>query len=309
MVSPFRGTERTGTVCPPWTRRRPAIPDGVAYFVRDLQTPRLRDAQNLSGRQEARADILDTPVYPGSVVKAAALVAALESGLIQPDTARMCRRVATIDGQRFVCSHPDLKRPLTPAEALAYSCNDFFASLAPRLSRDQLNRVRTAAGLPPLAGSTPLAAAIVGLDGPRTTPRALIDVLARLAGAGPDRPVAMSAETRAVLLEGLRGAADFGTASAFRAAGISALAKTGTVTMPTGTVLGLVVALTPAERPTRAIVVAAPGGAGVDAAAIAADILRSAPATTRHFAPAPGAPASPPRHLWRQWRPVAPASA
>ncbi len=137
--------------------------------------------------------------------------------------------------------------------------------------------MRTAAGLAPIAGATPLAAAIVGLDGPRTTPRALIDVVARLAGAGPDRPVAMSAETRAVLLEGLRGAADFGTASAFKAAGISALAKTGTVTMPTGTVLGLVVALTPAERPTRAIVVAAPGGAGVDAAAIAADILRAAP--------------------------------
>ena len=42
--------------------------------------------------------------------------------------------------------------------------------------------------------------------------------------------------------------------------------------MPSGAALGLVVALTPADKPTRAIVVAAPGGAGVDAAAIAAEV-------------------------------------
>ena len=52
---------------------------------------------------------------------------------------------------------------------------------------------------------------------------------------------------------------------------MSALAKTGTILMPSGAALGLVVALTPADKPSRAIVVAAPGGAGVDAAAIAAD--------------------------------------
>ena len=116
-----------------------------------------------------------------------------------------------------------------------------------------------------------MASAIVGLAGPKTTPRALIDVMARLAGAGKDKPVPMQPETKAVLLEGLRGAADYGTASAFKAGGISALAKTGTILMPSGAALGLVVALTPADKPTRAIVVAAPGGAGVDAAAIAAE--------------------------------------
>ena len=76
-----------------------------------------------------------------------------------------------------------------------------------------------------------------------------------------------------MLLEGLRGAADYGTASAFKARGVSALAKTGTILMPSGAALGLVVALTPADKPTRAIVVAAPGGAGVDAAAIAAELV------------------------------------
>jgi SpoIID/LytB domain protein len=237
----------------------------AAYFVRGLDDPR--------DRREARTDVLDTPVYPGSIVKTVALVAALERGVITPDSSHMCRRVTKADGQTFTCSHPDLKRPLSPAEALAYSCNDFFVSLAPRLPREALNATRMAAGLPPIASNVPLASAIVGLAGPRTTPRALIDVIARLVGADKDKPVAMKPATRAVLLEGLRGAADFGTASALKAANISALAKTGSVLMPGGTALGLVVALTPADKPSRGIVVAAPGAAGLDAATIAAEIL------------------------------------
>lgn len=237
----------------------------AAYFVRNLDNPR--------ERREARADVLDTPVLPGSVVKAVALVAALEDGVIRAGSNHMCRRTVTVDGQKYVCAHPDLKRALSPAEALAYSCNDFFVSLASRLSRDSLNKTRLAAGLAPIAGGTSLSQALVGLAGPRTSPRALVDVMARLAGAGKDKPVPMSAATRAVLLEGLRGAAEYGTASALKAGGISALAKTGSILMPSGVSLGLVVALTPADHPTHGVVVAAPGGAGVDAAAIAADVL------------------------------------
>lgn len=239
-------------------------PAGVAYFVRSLDNPR--------DRREARADILDTPVHPGSVVKPIALVAALERGVIRAGMTHMCRRAAKAGGQVFVCSHPDLKRPLTPAEALAYSCNDFFVSLAPRLSREALNATRLAAGLPPVQRATPMAAAIVGLDGPKTTPRALIDMMARLVGAGSDKPVPMRPETKAVLLEGLRGAADYGTASALKSSGLAALAKTGSIVMPNGTALGLVVAMMPIEKPARAIIVAAPGAAGLDAAGIAAEI-------------------------------------
>jgi SpoIID/LytB domain protein len=236
----------------------------AAFFTRSLDDPR--------DRSEARADILDTPVLPGSIVKMVALVTALERGIITANSSHMCRRVVKAGGHTLTCSHPDLKRALSPAEALAYSCNDFFVSLASRLPREALNATRMAAGLPPIDGSAPMAASIVGLAGPKTSPRALVDVLARLGGAGKDKPVAMRPETRAVLLDGLRGAADYGTASAFKTAGVPALAKTGTILMPGGTALGLVVALTPADKPTRAIVVAAPGGAGIDAAEIAAEI-------------------------------------
>ncbi len=252
--------------------REDAAERQAAFFIRSLDDPR--------DRQEARAEILDTPVLPGSIAKTVALVAALENGIITANTSHMCRRVVNADGQTLTCSHPDLKRPLSPAEALAYSCNDFFVSLAPRLSREALNATRIAAGLPPIASGTPMAQAIVGLAGPKTTPRALIDVMARLTGAGKDKPVPMKPSTQAVLFEGLRGAADYGTASALKIANVSAMAKTGTILMPSAAALGLVVALTPAEKPTRGIVVAAPGGAGMDAAEIAAQLIQGKPSTS-----------------------------
>jgi SpoIID/LytB domain protein len=79
--------------------------------------------------------------------------------------------------------------------------------------------------------------------------------------------------TRRVLLEGLRGAATYGSASELGAHKISALAKTGTAPMPGGGVAGIVVALVPADHPTRGVVVLAPGAAGRDASSIAADLL------------------------------------
>lgn len=247
---------------------------GPAYFIRGIDDPRQR--------RESRAEVLDTPVLPGSIVKTVALVAALDRGVITANSSHLCRRVVKADGQTFTCSHLDLRRPLSPAEALAYSCNDFFVSLAPRLPREALNATRVAAGLPPISSDTPMASAIVGLAGPKTTPRALVDVLARLTAVGKDKPVPMRPATRAVLFDGLRGAADYGTASAFHDADTSALAKTGTVLMPGGAALGLVVALAPAEKPSTGIVVAVPGGSGMDAAAFAAKTVADGTGRTLH---------------------------
>ena len=64
---------------------------GLAFFERRLDNPR--------ERREARADILDTPVRPGSIVKAVALVAGLERGVIRPNMTHMCRRATKADGQ------------------------------------------------------------------------------------------------------------------------------------------------------------------------------------------------------------------
>ncbi len=241
-----------------------------------------------SGRvvSQQHPEVLDTPVLPGSIAKVFALAAAAQAGLVTPGEGHLCRRVATADGRRFVCSHPDLKRPLSPAEALAYSCNDFFVQLAARLPRAALNDVRRRAGLTPIADSAPWASAVVGLAGPPTSPRQLLTAVARVLGVGPDPAVAMAAATRALLRDGMRGAAEYGSASAIGRRQPGALAKTGTAPMPGGRSLGLVVAFAPGAVPTRAAVVAAPGGAGIDAADVAGDLL----ANPTVAAPTPAGP-------------------
>jgi SpoIID/LytB domain protein len=243
------------------------VQPGAAFFVRSFDNP--------SDRREARPDILDTPILPGSIMKAVTLAAALDSQVIEPTTARMCRRSVTVAGTTYTCTHPDLKRPLTPAEALAHSCNDFFVSLAPRLTLTMFNRTRAALGLPPVSAGANLPASFVGLDGPRLSPRVLLDIVARLVGADRQRAVTLGAEAQRVLRDGLRGAAEYGSASSLREASVPALAKTGTAPMPGGGWMGLVVAFVPPDHPTRGVVVVAPGAAGRDAASIAADLLRA----------------------------------
>ncbi|MSO62908.1 MAG: hypothetical protein EXQ50_12605 [Acidobacteria bacterium] len=232
---------------------------------------------------------LDTEMLPGAVAHVFALAAAVEAGLVSASSTHLCRRVATADGRRFACAHPDLPRPLTPAEALAYACNDFFAELAKRLPRASLNDVRRRAGLAAIGDDVPWTSAVLGLAGPTTSPRTMMGAVARLAGVGPDAPVAMTPGTRALVRAGLRGAADYGPAATLRARGASALVKGGTSPLPGGRAVALVMAFTPPEAPTRAVLVAAPSGAGLDAAAIAADLVRPAGAVAAVAAQAPQA--------------------
>ncbi len=274
-----------GALGPTVVRAQP----GAAYLIRTLAHP--------AEQVEQRRDVLDTPVLPGSVIKALTLVAAVESQVVDADTRHVCVRAVTVEGRRYVCAHPDLKRPLSPAEALAHSCNGFFVSLAPRLPRTVINGVRARLGLPPVAAAANFAAALVGLDGPRMTPRAMLDLIVRLAGFEGAAPLAVGEGARRILREGLRGAADYGSARALGARRVAAFAKTGTAPMPGGSWMGLVVALEPATRPTRGIVVVAPGAAGLDAAAIAADLLAArgaAPGTAAARAAPFAATAAPP---------------
>ena len=234
-------------------------------------SPAFRIVELASGRtlSVAREDLLSTPVLPGSIIKIATLVAALESGIVGPATRMVCPREVVIDGRRVSCSHPDLRRPIGPAEALAHSCNGYFAAVAGRLTREALDRALVQMGLPPTPPSVPLASAAVGIDGARIPADRLLGAFVRLTTGTPR----LGDETRRVLFDGLRGAAEYGTASAFHERGITALAKTGTAAMPGGGFEGLLVAVTPADAPTRAVVVLAPGGAGFDAARIAVDRL------------------------------------
>lgn len=251
---------------------------GWAAGAQPAPGPAFRLIQLPSGRAivESRPDLLATPVAPGSLAKLAALVALYEQGF--GDVRIACTRRTVVDGKVLTCVHPDLHRPLTPAEAVGHSCNTYFGVLAQRLSRQSLDAVLVRLGLGPIAPGAPVASAAVGLGGVRATPAQLLEAFLRVVDASRVR-VAMPEGARRAIRAGTDVAARTGTAAALAEAGFSGLAKTGTAPMPGGGVLGLVTAVVNTELPTHAIVVVAPGAAGADAAAIAADLL------SRHGAP------------------------
>lgn len=241
---------------------RGEVPRGFAYEVVELASGRVV--------QSARADQLDVAVSPGSIAKVLATIAAVEAGVLDAEATIVCPRTLRVEGHVVDCVHPDLGHPLTAADALAHSCNGFFAALGRRLPRAAFDRVLVAAGLAPLAPDVPTALGVLGLEGVRASARewraAFVQVVLR-ARATPDAPA------HRIVLEGLRRAASEGTASALAARHGGALAKTGTATLAGGQTGGVVVAVFPALQPTWAVVGVAAGASGRDAAALVAERL------------------------------------
>jgi SpoIID/LytB domain protein len=256
---------------------RPATPGvgGAAYRIINLDTGHIVS--------EARPEIVDAPVAPGSVYKIATLLAASETGLLDQRTAIVCRRTINVAGTSLTCIHPDLHRALTPVDALAQSCNFYFATVAGRLSRPALDAVLARLGLSPVPSGTPTALGALGLGGVRAAPGQLLQALVRLVGPVPS--FRLAGPTRQLLVDGLRAAARDGTASAMGSAGFVALAKTGTAPMPGGGFHGIVVAVLPDARPRLGIVVLVPGGAGSDAAEVAAELLTNRTASETGTSP------------------------
>ncbi len=77
-------------------------------------------------------------VYPGSSIKTFTLLALLDAGKVDANTALVCHRPLTVGGHRLDCPHPVTRQPLDPSTALAYSCNWYFTHVATRLTPEQL---------------------------------------------------------------------------------------------------------------------------------------------------------------------------
>lgn len=100
-------------------------------IVMDPQTGRVRALVN---PQLAYAQAL----MPGSTMKSFAAVAALRSGLIETGSRTVCPGRFTGLSFSLPCVHANHLPPFTPAQAIAYSCNYYFATLGKRLGRDEL---------------------------------------------------------------------------------------------------------------------------------------------------------------------------
>ncbi len=250
-------------------RQPPARPAAkYAWAIVDWRTGQVEQAEELARLRE--------PAPPGSLVKLATLAAAFAAGLADADTRVPCAGEAEVKGQVVRCSHPRLRHPVRPAEALAVSCNVWFASIGSRLARSRLDGTLTALGLPPSPRGAPMPLAATGLSASKSPPLAWIEALARL--LREPSAVSLTPAARATIVEGLRGAALYGTAGGFSERGLDVVAKTGTATAAAGGSLGLVVAGWPASAPTRGIVLVAGGVAGKDAADLAAQVVAAASA-------------------------------
>lgn len=85
---------------------------------------------------------------PGSTFKTVTLAAALEAGLVTPDTPAECPPEIFIDGVRIVSrNEPPGFRTRTVRDAYAYSCNTYFAQLGLEVGEERLVAMAEALGL------------------------------------------------------------------------------------------------------------------------------------------------------------------
>src|SRR5207244_12404846 len=112
-------------------------------------------------------------LMPGSAIKPFTTLAALRAGLIDENSRTACPGRFTGLSFSLPCVHADHLPPLNPSEAIAYSCNYYFASLGQRLGREQLVETLRSFGFGQATGISPSEASGIvrsGEAGIRTTP-------------------------------------------------------------------------------------------------------------------------------------------
>ena len=165
---------------------------------------------------------------PGSTIKPFTTLALMRAGVITANTRMRCRhrykRTDVVDS----CSHPRNLAPFNPGEALAYSCNYYFATLGERLEEDHVSRILADFGFEQIARGRWQPESAVGEGGfLQVTPMQLAMAYAALFNGDK-----VLTHERAILLAGMRGAVTFGTAEKAELDSLPAfvVGKTGTST-------------------------------------------------------------------------------
>jgi len=230
-----------------------------AVLVMDPHTGRLRAVVN-------PRLAFEQAFPPGSTIKSFTALTAMRAGLIDNESRTLCRERFVGDGLDVICSHPKSKTPFTLKQALAYSCNYFFATMSGRLSFDSFKSTLASVGFGARTGvNTTGESAGVLRDGDwrvrdllgegdnlLVTPIQLLTAYCALINGGElYRPQIAPAEKftaekratirvedrhRQALIEGLRGAVVYGTAEKAGLASppLFVFGKTGTSTASNG---------------------------------------------------------------------------
>jgi stage II sporulation protein D len=230
---------------------------------------------------------------PGSALKPLLLYRALETEQWDASNRIACDRKLMIGQHRLACSHREVP-PLDAREALAWSCNSYFAAMARAFRPGQLMSLLRPTGLLDPTGLMIGEAiakfrepesfeeqqlAMLGVSNIRITPLELAVAYRWLANEIARHPESAAARTVAA---GLADSADFGMASGAGAGGASVAGKTGTAEgSQSSRTHGWFAGLAPVQNPKVVIVVYLPNGRGADAARVAGEILVKARLTLR----------------------------
>ena len=210
---------------------------------------------------------------PGSVLKPLFLMQALQRGLVFPETTARCNRTLRIAGRNLECTHPQSEVVFDAEQALAYSCNSYFADLARRFTpEDALTAVKSL-GLPESSivraptNLEQMQLFVLGLEGISITPMQLAvayrELANELTSLPPDSP--MQAVAR-----GLDDSVAYGMAHNAYVDGLPIAGKTGTASDPGRPwTHGWFAGFAPVRSPRVVVVVYLPRGNGADAARLA----------------------------------------
>ena len=245
-------------------RTTPAV--GV---VLDVRTGRLLAA--IKPTQAARQ-----LTAPGSILKPLFLAAALSQQEVLPNTSIFCRRNLRItEGTQewnLDCTHPQSDVAFSAQEALAYSCNRYFATLADRIPPAQATAILQHYGLPevhPPLTREQKELLVLGVAGIAVSPMQVAAAYRKLALELDD----IRTPTLDPVREGLKDSVHFGMAHNAAVPGMEIAGKTGTVNAG-----GWFAGTASLHQGKVVVVIYLPHGNGADAARLAQHFfLASAP--------------------------------
>jgi cell division protein FtsI/penicillin-binding protein 2 len=237
---------------------------------------------------------------PGSILKPLFLTAALEQREVLPQATVFCRRNLHIrEGNRewnLACTHPQSNVAFTAKEALAYSCNQYFAALADRIPPGRASAILKSYGLaqaPHLfAGevwgtvATPenqeqKELLVLGVAGITVSPSQMAVAYRKLALELHDGPAPFDA-----VREGLKDSVNYGMAHNAAVGGMAIAGKTGTASDPGQSWShGWFAGTLDFDHQEYVAVIYLPRGNGADAARLAQHFFLAMKASTASGAP------------------------
>jgi len=200
----------------------------------------------------------------------------------------VCRRTLRVGAHDLSCSHPQTGA-LQAQSALAYSCNDFFASYGLRLSAAELQAAFQKSGFASPSGLLPNEASgsirlarndeerqlqAIGEGDMKITP---LEMLAAYRALALRRSTGQPSTAEETVFSGLEQATTYGVARLASIPELKVAGKTGTPRTDQGTwTNGWFAGYAPADKPQIVVVVFLERGTGpADAAPIASDIFRA----------------------------------